>query len=171
MPVDFGARMKEAEQAGLLGSGDYLKLKAGDNRFRLMSEGLPHEGEYQGKPNFKWLCYVLDRADGKIKPFFMPHRIYKQIAALQKSDDYRFEDVPMPYDLTINADAKVGTKDVTYTLTPARANKELTTAELTAWGEVKPLKDVQKAIYEKSPKKASNGPHDDDAPPHSDDDF
>lgn len=61
MPVDFAARMKEAEKAGMLGSGDYLKLKAGANRFRLLSECLPHEGEYQGRKNFKWLCYVLDR--------------------------------------------------------------------------------------------------------------
>jgi hypothetical protein len=167
--VDFAAAIKDAEKAGLLGGGDYLKLKAGDNRFRLMSECLPHEGEYQGRPNFKWLCYVLDRAEGKIKLFFMPHRIYKQIAQLQKSEDYAFTEVPMPYDLTIGADAKVGTKDVTYTLTPARKNSELTTAELKAWAEVKPLKEVQKALFEKNAKGGGSVPHD-DAPPHSDDD-
>ena len=130
MPVDFGAAMKAAEQAGMLSSGDYLKLKAGPNRFRLMSECLPHEGEYQGKKNFKWLCYVLDRVDGKVKLFFMPHRIYKQIAEFQHSEEYAFDDVPMPYDLTLTADAKVGTKDVTYALTPARSNKPLTPEEL-----------------------------------------
>jgi hypothetical protein len=103
MPVDFGAALKKAEEAGLTGGGDYLKFKEGDNRFRLMSECLPHAGQFKGESNFKWLCYVLDRRDGKVKPLFMPHTIYKQIVALQTNEDYAFQDVPMPYDLTVNA--------------------------------------------------------------------
>lgn len=172
MPVDFAARMKEAEQAGMLGSGDYLKLKAGANRFRLLSECLPHEGEYQGRKNFKWLCYVLDRVDAKVKLFFMPHTIYKQIVEFQRSDEYAFDDVPMPYDLTITADAKVGTKEVKYTLTPARKNTELTEDELLLWAQAKPLKEVKAALDEKTGKQKSNGaPPDDDVPPHSDEDY
>lgn len=173
MAVDFAARMKEAEKAGMLSSGDYLKLKAGANRFRLMSECLPHEGEFQGRKNFKWLCYVLDRVDGKIKPFFMPHTIYKQIVEFQRSEEYAFEDVPMPYDLTITADAKVGTKEVKYTLTPARKNTELTTEELAQWATVTPLADVKKKLDEKNAKGGGqqSQPHDDDAPPHDDSDF
>jgi len=171
MPIDFGARMKEAEQAGMLSSGDYLKLKAGANRFRLMSECLPHEGEFQGKKNFKWLCYVLDRVDGKIKPFFMPHTIYKQIVEFQRSDDYAFDDVPMPYDLTITADAKVGTREVKYALTPARKNTDVTTEELAQWAMVTPLAEVKKKLDEKNARGGSNQPHDDGAPAHEDSDF
>jgi len=162
MPVDFGAALKQAEDAGLVG-GDYLKLKEGDNRMRLMSECLPHEGEYQGKRNFKWLCYVLDRKDGKVKPFFMPHTIYKQIVALQQNPDYEFSDVPMPYDLTINAKG-AGTKDVVYTLMPARKNTDLTGAELVLLNEQKSLKELQQALREKQAKGGNS------APPHSDDD-
>jgi hypothetical protein len=81
--VNFAASREKAEKEGLLGRGDYLKLVEGDNRTRLMSECLEHPGEYQGKPTFKWLCYVMDRKDGKIKPFFMAHTIYKAIEALQ----------------------------------------------------------------------------------------
>lgn len=168
MPVDFAARMKDAEKAGMLSSGDYLKLKAGANRFRLMSECLPHEGEFQGRKNFKWLCYVLDRVDGKVKPFFMPHTIYKQIVEFQRSEEYAFDDVPMPYDLTITADAKVGTKEVKYTLTPARKNTELTADEMALLDQAKPLSDLKKALDEKKGK-PSNG-HDDDGPPHPADD-
>lgn len=166
--VDFGARMKEAEKQGLLSSGDYLKLKAGPNRFRLMSECLPHEGEYQGRKNFKWLCYVLDRVDGKVKPFFMPHTIYKQIVELQRSDDYGFDAVPMPYDLTITADAKVGTKEVKYVLTAARKNTELTDDEMALLDQAKPLAEVKKALDEK--KGSKSAPSDDDGPPHPADD-
>lgn len=169
--VDFGARMKEAEKAGILSSGDYLKLKEGANRLRLLSECLPHEGEYKGTKNFKWLCLVLDRVDGKVKPFFMPHTIYKQIVALQRSDDYAFDGVPMPYDLTINADG-AGTKEVKYTLMPARKESNLTAAENQQLADHKPIADVKKALDEKSAKTKGNGAvHDDDAPPHSDEDF
>lgn len=164
--VDFARAIKEAEKNGLLGSGDYLKLREGANRFRLMTECLPHEGEYQGKKNFKWLCQVIDRADGRVKLFFMPHTIYKQIAALQTSDDYAFTDVPMPYDLTINADG-AGTKEVKYTLMPARKETALTAAEREAFAAVKSLAEVKKALDEKKGK--PEAPHN-DAPPHSDED-
>ena len=151
MPVDFGKRLKEAEDAGLVGNSDYFKLKDGDNRMRLMSECLPHPGEYQGKPNFKWLCYVLDRRDGRIKPFFMAHSIYKQITALQSNEDYTFADVPMPYDLNIIAKG-AGTKEVEYTLLPARRETPITNQELAAFYEVKPLDELQKLLREKNSK-------------------
>jgi hypothetical protein len=166
MPVDFAARMKEAEKAGMLSSGDYLKLKAGPNRFRLMSECLPHESEFQGRKNFKWLCYVLDRVDGKVKPFFMPHTIYKQIVEFQRSEEYAFDDVPMPYDLTITADAKVGTKEVKYTLTPARKNTPLTDDEMSLLDQAKPLAELQKALLEKNGKNRGNNSMPDDDVPH-----
>lgn len=160
MAVDLGAALKQAEEAGLVG-GDYLKLKEGDNRLRLMSECIPHAGEYQGKKNFKWLCYVLDRRDGKVKPMFMPHTIYKQIVALQQNPDYEFTDVPMPYDLTVNAKG-AGTKDVVYTLMPARKNTELTGDELRLLKAQKPLKDLQSALKEKQGQKQQPPPPDDE---------
>lgn len=175
MAVDFAAKRKEAEKSGLLGSGDYLKLKEGGNRLRLLSECLAHAGEYKGKKNFKWLCYVLDRADGKVKPFFMPHTIYKQIEALQLSDDYVFTDVPMPYDVTINAKG-AGTKEVEYTIMPAKREVPLTVAEEQLLEAAKPLADLKKALDEKTAKGRDDHDqrdHDgqyDDAPPHTDDD-
>jgi hypothetical protein len=149
--VDFGARRKEAEASGAIGGGDRFKFKEGDNRMRLMSECLPHNGEYDGKPNFKWLCYVLDRRDGQLKTFFMPHKIYKQIEALQVNPDYAFSDVPMPYDLTISA-KNAGKKEAEYTLIPARKETPLTEGEIDALAEAKPIADVQKAIKEKQAK-------------------
>ena len=170
MAVSFAERRKQAEAAGLLSSGDYLKLKEGDNRLRLMSECLPHAGEYQGKKNFKWLCYVIDRTDSKVKPFFMPHTIYKQIEALQMNEDYAFEDVPMPYDLTIHA-VGAGTKEVKYTLMPARKNTPITVAEQIQLGDAKPLADLKKALDEKNAAKKQGGaPIDDDQPPFDRDD-
>lgn len=169
--VDFAKAMKDAEKAGLLSSGDIYKLKEGANRFRLMTACLPHEGEFKGARNFKWLCYVLDRVDQKIKPFFMAHTIYKDITALQTSEDYAFKDVPMPYDLTVNA-AGAGTKEVKYSTVPARHEKPLTVDEIELFKATKPLEDAQKGFYEKAAKTKTSAapPSDDDFPPHTDDD-
>lgn len=162
MPVNFAERRKAAEDAGLVGGGDYLKLKEGDNRLRLMTECLPHQGSYQGQKNFKWLCYVIDRRDGKVKPFFMPHKIYKAIEALQINPDYEFFDVPMPYDLTVNA-IKAGTKDVVYTVVPARKNSEVSEVERKELVALKPLAELQKALKDKQAEKAAaDAPADDE---------
>jgi hypothetical protein len=152
MAVDFAAAMKEAEKAGMLESGDRFKLREGANRFRLMTECIAHQGEYQGKKNFKWLCQILDRADGRVKLFFMPHTIYKQIAALQQSEDYAFYDVPMPYDITITAKG-AGTIEVEYTLMPARKETPLTEDERELLSAAKPIKDIKKALDEKAAEK------------------
>jgi hypothetical protein len=170
--ADFAAARKQAEDAGLLGGGDYYKFKEGDNRIRLMSNCLPHTSVFQGKSNFKWLCYVLDRRDNKIKAHFMPHKIYKAIEALQSNPDYTFEEVPMPYDITIHAKG-AGTKEVEYSLIPARKETPLTVEERTELFQQKPLEDLQKALYEKQQAKGgSNGhTHLDDAPPVTDDDI
>jgi hypothetical protein len=146
--VDFSGARKEAEASGLLGSGGFFKFKEGDNRLRLMSECLPHTSMFDGKKNFKWLCYVLDRVDGEIKPFFMPHKIYKAIEALQLNPDYAFDEVPMPYDLTVNA-KKAGTKDVEYALIPARRESPLTEDEIEKLDHAKPLRELKQAIDDK----------------------
>lgn len=147
----FGAARKQAESEGQLSSGDTFKFKEGDNRIRLMSECLPHPGEYQGRPNFKWLCYVLDRTDGRVKVQFMPHAVYKQIEALQANPDYTFQEVPMPYDLTIRA-VKAGTKEVEYSVIPARKETPLTGDEYRALSDQKPIEELQRKIREKTAK-------------------
>lgn len=156
MPVDFAAAIKTAEKEGHISGGDYFKFKEGDNRFRLVSECLPHPGSYNGKPNFKWFCYVIDRADGQIKTFFMPHTIYKQIAELQKSEEYAFFDIPVPYDISVKAKA-AGTKEVEYTLVPARKNTPLTAAEEAELRKKKPLAEVQTTIFAKNSANSTNG--------------
>lgn len=166
--ADFAATRKQAEDAGMLGGGDYYKYKEGDNRIRLMSNCLPHNGEYQGRPNFKWLCYVLDRRDGKVKLHFMPHKIYKAIEALQSNPDYEFGEVPMPYDLTIHAKA-AGTKEVEYSLIPARKETPLTDDEESDLDQQKPLEELQRVLLEKQKKGGASTPHGDPPPPSDED--
>lgn len=160
MAVDFGAALKKAEEDGLVGGGDYLKFKEGDNKFRLMSECLPHADDFKGQRNFKWLCYVWDKRDSKVKPLFMPHTIYKQIVALQTNEDYAFSDVPMPYELNVFA-AGAGTKEVKYTLIPARSNTPVSREAMEQLHAAKPLAELQAKLREKKAKPATDSPHDD----------
>lgn len=165
MPTSFAAARKAAEDAGMLGSGDYYKYREGDNKIRLMSMCLPHPGEYKGTKTFKWLCYVLDRRDGKVKVHFMPHTVYKAIEAFQENPEYTFSDMPMPYDVNIRARG-AGTKDVEYTVMPARKETPLTADEESDLDQQKPLSELQAALKEK---KATARP-DNDPPPHGDED-
>lgn len=151
--VDFGAQRKQAEESGQLGGGGFFKFKDGDNRLRLMSVCLPHTSTFDGRKNFKWLCYVLDRRDGEVKAFFMPHRVYKAIEALQMDPEYAFEEVPMPYDVNIKAKG-AGTKEVEYTLLPARRATPLSEEELDKLEAAKPLEELKAALDEKQSKHA-----------------
>lgn len=148
MPFDFQGAVKEAEKEGLISGGDRFKLKEGANRVRVLSEPLAFNGTYQGRRNFKWLLYIIDRADGQVKLFFCPHSIFKQIGELQASEDYRFYDVPMPYDITVNAKG-AGTKEVEYTVVPAKKEIAVTSAELEALSKKKPLREIREKLLER----------------------
>lgn len=144
---DFSATAEKVEKEYNLGKGEYLKVKEGANRVRLVSIPLPHESVFQGKKTFKWLCQVLDRTDGKVKPYFMPHTVYNFIKDLQLDPDYRFKSIPMPFDVTINATG-AGTKEVKYSITPARENKDLTTEEMNLINEAPTVQELQQKIRE-----------------------
>lgn len=169
--VNFAQNRQQAEDQGLIGGSDYLKLKEGDSRMRLLSECLPHVDDFKGQRSFKWLCYVIDRRDGKAKVFFMPHRIYKAIEALQVNPDYTFAEVPMPYDLTVTAEG-AGTREVKYGLIPARKETPITALEQQEIAKLKPLPELQAALKEKK-KKNPDEPtqHRDEPPPPNDEDY
>jgi hypothetical protein len=143
---NFADARKRAEESGALGGGNYLKVKEGQNVFRLVSPCLEHRGSFNGKPTFKWFCFVLDRADGLVKQYFMPHTVYEQIAALQVTPGYEFASVPMPYDLILNVKG-AGTKEVVYTVIAARQSTPLTPDEQKAVQEAGDVRVVQKEVF------------------------
>ena len=118
---NFSEAIKKAEVEYGLESGGYFKVKEGGNKIRIMSDLIGHQSSFKGTPNFKFVCWVYDYRDFKIKLFFMPMTIARALDSFQKSDDYAFEEMPMPYDVTINATG-AGTKEVKYQLVAARAN-------------------------------------------------
>lgn len=149
---DFNKTYEAAEKVYNLGKGEYFKPAEGKNRIRLISACLPHESIYQGRKTFKWLCQVIDRKDGVLKPYFMPNTIYKMIADLQLDPDYGFKEVPMPYDVTINATG-AGSKEVKYSVFPARENTPITTEEQNAITQAPTIEQLQQKVRESEGKK------------------
>jgi len=141
---NFSSAYEEAEKKHGLGGGTF-KIKEGQNRIRIVSECVPHSSVYQGKITFKFLCQVIDRKDGEIKLFFMPVKIFKAIEALQMSEDFTFDEVPMPYDVIIIA-KDAGVITVQYTVQGARQNTPLLAAEEEAIKSMKDIKEVQEKL-------------------------
>jgi|SRR5579864_7182866 len=148
MQHDFSAALSAAEQEFNIGKGEgKFKLQEGANKIRILSEHAVLQNEYKGERNIKFLTRVFDYATGRVKLAFFPYTIAKAIAALQKSDDYAFTEIPMPYDITINA-KNAGTKDVEYQVVPARNNSEVPAEALAQLAKEKPITEVRDMIAE-----------------------
>jgi hypothetical protein len=95
-------------------SGSF-KVKDGQNKIRICSILHPYKSSYKGTPTLKFVCWVIDRSDGEIKPYFAPYTVFKALVAYQEEEDYTWTDFPMPRDVSINA-KNAGTKEVEYTV-------------------------------------------------------
>lgn len=145
----FNEAAQQFDKEYNLGKGEYFKIKDGDNKIRIVSTPIAHESTYMGTPSFKWLCQVIDRTDGKIKPFFMPRIIFKAIGELQADSEYQFDSIPMPYDITIKA-SNAGQKEAKYVVIPARNSTPLTEEEEAALKAAPTVHELQQRIYEKN---------------------
>lgn len=86
---------------------------------------------YSDKPQFSYVCNVLDRTDGKIKLFDLRATIYGQIVDYASNPDYGSPaDSEKGYDITVKKE-KTGPlpQNVKYTVIPARNNSALTEDE------------------------------------------
>jgi hypothetical protein len=120
---------KTAETVG--GSGNWFKLKEGNNVFRVLTEpteffekfkvGVCYENcGFKGSP--KYLCYIYDQEDKQVKLFRMNFTIAQALAAFQLDDEYKFDGFPMPYNVKVLAKG-AGTKEVSYSVIPGRLSE------------------------------------------------
>lgn len=80
-------------------------------------KGAPRDDkDGEKKPSVKFVCYVLDRRDGKIKLAELPYSVIKVVTDLQEDSDYSFEDFPAPYDLKVTFDKEASPADMYKTL-------------------------------------------------------
>lgn len=137
----FSSTIAQAEKEYGLGGGEYFKVKEGTNKIRILSEALPHQSFYKGNKTFKFVTWVWDYSDSKVKLYFMPVTVAKSLENLQKDPEYTFDEVPMPYDVTINV-KNAGTKEVDYQLTAARQNTPIGKEVEDAFATKAPLGEV-----------------------------
>jgi len=130
MKFSFSEEAKKAE------SGTF-KFKEGNNVMRIVSEFIYRESIFKDKKtgaekkSRKFVGFIIDRVDGTVKPVFFPRTIIDQISSLQETEDYGFEEVPMPYDINIST-TNAGIIEAVYKVIPARANSSITPTELAA---------------------------------------
>lgn len=115
------------------GGGDWFKFSEGANKFRVLTDpemiyekfkkGICYiDCGYQGTPKF--MLFLLDRKDRKIKLAKLPYTVGNTIAEYETNEDWQFEGYPMPYDITVNA-KNAGTKEVEYTITPTPKKEDI----------------------------------------------
>lgn len=121
---------------------DFFKFPTGDTKIRIMTEMVQVKQIVEGVyPDTKLLGMVQEgqklTADQKIKVsgwawcnvegeglkiITFPYSLIKQIGALKQMPDYSWEDMPMPYEITVKNTGKGGDR---YSITPARENTEV----------------------------------------------
>lgn len=101
-----------------------------------IDKGCPYHGESapkddkgeEKKPSVKFVGYVIDRRDGKVKLGELPYSVINAINDLQEDEEYAFDDFPMPYDIKVTVDKDASPANMYKTLgSPNRS--ELTEEE------------------------------------------
>ena len=131
-------------------SGDFMALKQGENKVRIISEFEPFESEFQGKMKTRFMGYVIDRVDGQIKPLTIGSQIFGKLGELSLSSEYGFQGLP-PYDVTIKKSGEG--IDTEYEVFAARKNTDLTEAEEILIKDLKPVVDIIESMQKKNPSK------------------
>jgi len=140
---------KDAESKYEIQSGSgFMTLLPGDNKIRIVSVfedhgshwSEPHKRSFvcvgkenkcpfclaEVKPTVKYMGWVIDRKDKKVKLMTIGHSIFKLIGALAASKEYAFDSLPK-YDITIG---KTGEKKATrYSVIADRKDSPLTKKE------------------------------------------
>ena len=120
--------LKKLETEGKVGGSDYFKPQNGNNIMRVLTEGIYNVNKFG---NSRFVMFVIDRKDGKVKPYFAPYTVYKAIASLEEDPFYKFAGMPMPYDINVKAE-NAGSKDVEYNVQASPNRSEITANELAA---------------------------------------
>jgi hypothetical protein len=163
--VNFGADVAAAEKEFNIGKGsDKFKFKEGENRVRVLSASVPLQNTYKGETRVKFVTQVWDydaakdqegKSIGKLQLAFFPITIVRAIAAMQAKPDYAFTEVPMPYDLLIDA-KNAGTIDAEYSVTAARTNTPVPQEALDALAKEKPIAEIGELIKQKNAQTETN---------------
>jgi hypothetical protein len=154
--MSFAQDLQDAEKEYNIGKGEgKFKFVDGDNRIRIMSESPALQSEYKGEKRVKFVTWVWDYASKGLKLAFLPYSIAKAIAQFEQDPEYKFDSIPMPYDLTVKV-KNAGTKEVEYTVLPARSESPVPQEATDALAKEKTITEVRQAIIDKQSNTASS---------------
>lgn len=178
MGYNFNQKIQETSKQYGLGQSDAYQFEKGPNKFRVLTmsekplathwvgkksfncigeeEGCQYHGDNAPKndkgeparPSIKYLSYVLDRKTSEVKMMYMPYSICKAIGELQMSDDYSFNDLPMPYDLTVNFDPDASPAQM-YSVIPSPKVTEVPADFMAKVKEMKSVDEIREQILNK----------------------
>lgn len=87
-------------------------------------------------------------ASNGLKLAFLPYTIAKAVGEFENKPDYAFTEVPLPYDISISAKG-AGTRDVEYSVIPARSNTPVPPAALAALEKERAIEDLRRAVADR----------------------
>ena len=121
-----------------------MKLVDGENKVRLVSEFEQFISVFKDQPpKTRFVAYVIDRVDGKVKPFTFGAQIAGGIQALATSSEYAFGNLP-PYDIIIT---KSGSgMDTEYKVNAARKDTPLTEEEKEMVAKENPIAELARKL-------------------------
>lgn len=156
------------------GSSDFFNIKEGNNKMRILAEpkliverfkyGICYKGaEYCQKEalerdnarlQYRYLTWIIDRLDGRIKLFKIPYTITKTLVGLKMAMDegYGFENFPMPYDVNIKA-KNAGSKQVEYSVLPSKKESPIEKHEQTEFEKQTEISDIIERMKQKQMEK------------------
>lgn len=164
--MNLNDTISEFERENPQSNGDFFKAKEGANKLRVLTNFISYTSHFkvgaclgkdkcpdckkdpETKPSTKFMCYVYDYSDKKIKLAQLSYTVAKSIQTLQNDPDYSFETAPMPYDIKLNADG-AGTKEVTYTVTPSPKREDMPKEVIDMLVKMKPITEVKDAFKNK----------------------
>ena len=145
--------------------GDFLRLEKGETKIRLLDcapeptvkhfinnkpvdcPGPKTCQNHSERPSVKYKTYILNRTDGEIKTYDMPLSVFKAIGSLQMDEDYRFDGLPMPYDVKIKFDPDASPAEM-YKTVPSPKQEPLSEQVLAELGKKTPLNVKTKFVKE-----------------------
>lgn len=151
---------------------DFFSLPTGDTKMRIMTELVEVKTAWEGEyPNSKpmgivtesnpalagqkvdskgWAWAIIRNVNkaeiNKLKIVKFGKGIIGALAKLKSEGEYAWDDMPMPFDITIS---NSGDGPARYTITPARANTPVTEEELKALADKKPIEAIVQSIIDK----------------------
>jgi hypothetical protein len=161
----------EAKKMGIT-KGDFFNLMPGENRVRILSQPEAYASHYiQSEKKFgictmgadcffcqkgiskshKVMVYIVDRVDEEVKRADLPWSVFKSVAELSQSADYKFEDLP-PYDIIIT---KTGEgMETRYSVVPGRNEEPITEMQKNNLSLMPDLSEVLLKRMSKNPSKS-----------------